>query len=506
MSAGDTLPTIFSDRLARQAAAELHAAWMLVGKDGRIVNAGGDLEHHEIEDARPGDDAADALPLVVGLDFGATGGELPSMKRGGGGFSDVKVFPVTDGAWLLLLDSSERSKQLRGMQQRAHDLELEMRRRGRDAQEATAAPTLTQVVADLGAAVYSLQPDGRFETVGQAPVWLDDLRRRAPALGVTPDAAELTPFLEGFLDEAREFWADGGGADRLRSGPWIETLPDGVEAPFEATALRLDDGSARLVVQLLGASFEQNRDLLQAARSTRLQFDALLKEIDKKELLLYAIVHDLNGPLSSIVASLSLLKDSQLDRDQAKDLIERGARQANKQLDMIKQILEVFSSDIASMEAFESEADKAPEAAACLRAAVETYRPALQDRGLVLDLSIETGGTAPVVGSPDRLERVLGNLLSNALRHSPAGGTVSVSLHDEGETLRFVVEDEGPGVPPALVDDLFDRFIQGRRSKGLAGLGLDFCRTTVKAWGGEVGYEPREPSGSRFWVRLPKAR
>ena len=109
-----------------------------------------------------------------------------------------------------------------------------------------------------------------------------------------------------------------------------------------------------------------------------------------------------------------------------------------------------------------------------------------------------------VSGESSRLDRVLANLLENALRHSPHGSTVTVGLHDEGAMVLTTVDDEGPGIPEALHKHLFQKFVQGKKHSGKIGLGLYFCRMTVEGWGGEIGYSPRETGGTRFWFRLPR--
>jgi K+-sensing histidine kinase KdpD len=76
---------------------------------------------------------------------------------------------------------------------------------------------------------------------------------------------------------------------------------------------------------------------------------------------------------------------------------------------------------------------------------------------------------------------------------------------DEPDARCLAVEDEGSGVPAALVPDLFKKFARGRDPTAGSGLGLYFCRITVESWGGTVGYEPLSGGGSRFWVRLVPA-
>src|SRR5262249_13974818 len=111
-----------------------------------------------------------------------------------------------------------------------------------------------------------------------------------------------------------------------------------------------------------------------------------------------------------------------------------------------------------------------------------------------------------VAGHPDQLGRELHNLLENALRHTPVDSTITVSLKDETQSVHVAIEDQGPGLQPALAGLLFERFRQGERCKGKAGLGLFFCRMTVERWGGQIGHESAENGGARFWFRLPKPK
>ena len=111
-----------------------------------------------------------------------------------------------------------------------------------------------------------------------------------------------------------------------------------------------------------------------------------------------------------------------------------------------------------------------------------------------------------VTGHAEKLERVLYNLLENAVRHTPVGSTVTIRLVDEEGSIRVAVEDQGSGLEPGLADKLFERFRQGERSPGKAGLGLFFCRIMVKRWGGEIGCQPLSSGGAQFWFQLPKPK
>ena len=360
------------------------------------------------------------------------------------------------------------------------------------------------VVADLGTAVYERDESGALRLVGRAPDWMEQLRAadlRGPAPGEQPDPDELSPFLENFLIDAEEFWARRRPGS-LDSGPWCEGGVSGGEWNLEATAVQLQDGTQALVVKRLQDTFAKYEELLQAARSASLEHERLRREVQKKEVLLHCIVHDLKGPLSGIVGGLSLLKRPTLAPDKAAEMIDMGLTLARKQESMIRLVLEVFSNEIQSMEAFETDAAKAPDAVECAEHARRSLEPAYQTKGVTLRYE---GPEAPtrIVGQADRLERVLTNLLENALRYSPAGSTVTIAVRPEEEVVRVSVSDQGRGVSPELRDTLFDKFARDKSRGGVSGLGLYFCRYNRRGVGRNDWLRARR--GRRFGVLVPPA-
>ncbi len=114
-----------------------------------------------------------------------------------------------------------------------------------------------------------------------------------------------------------------------------------------------------------------------------------------------------------------------------------------------------------------------------------------------------------VLADPDRLRQILTNLLSNALRHTPVGGTVQVTGTTEPGRVRLAVTDTGPGIAPDQLSHIFDRFWRAdpsrSRQQGGSGLGLAIVKQWVEAQGGEVGVESEVGRGSSFWFTLPQA-
>jgi signal transduction histidine kinase len=110
-------------------------------------------------------------------------------------------------------------------------------------------------------------------------------------------------------------------------------------------------------------------------------------------------------------------------------------------------------------------------------------------------------------GDPERIHEVLTNLLTNAVRHSPDGGTVTVSARPAPGAIRIEVSDEGPGIPAADIERIFDRFyrVDAARESGSggAGLGLAIARSIVELHGGSIRAEQRIPSGCRIVTELP---
>jgi signal transduction histidine kinase len=127
------------------------------------------------------------------------------------------------------------------------------------------------------------------------------------------------------------------------------------------------------------------------------------------------------------------------------------------------------------------------------------------------DVAVVIAEGPPAAVRADRLalEQILRNLLENALRHTPGGGTVSISVRPEASEVALTVADTGDGIAPEHLPRLFDRFYRADRSRtrrtGGAGLGLAIVKTLVEAHGGTVGVESTVGRGTRFTVRLGAA-
>jgi PAS domain S-box-containing protein len=221
-----------------------------------------------------------------------------------------------------------------------------------------------------------------------------------------------------------------------------------------------------------------------------------------KDDFLSILSHELRTPLTSIIGWTTFLRQQQLDATalRAVDTINRNARTQQR---LTEEILDV--SRIASGKfTFEP---CALELQPVIEAALESIRPVAEARKVRLETSLLSSG-ALVYGDPDRLLQMASNVLSNAFKFTPSGGTVQVKLSREGSSIRFIVSDTGEGIDPKFLPHVFDRFRQANssstRKHGGLGLGLAIVLHIVELHGGTI----RAQSGGRgkgatFVINLP---
>ena len=132
---------------------------------------------------------------------------------------------------------------------------------------------------------------------------------------------------------------------------------------------------------------------------------------------------------------------------------------------------------------------------------LQAFAPAASAAGVTL--TTDTSVDLPILDiDPVRIREVLSNLVANALRHTPAGGTVTIGGSATAATVTLTVRDTGPGIDPALLPHVFDRFVKGAGSRG-SGLGLAIARGLVEAHGGSITVESPAGGGTTFRVELP---
>lgn len=220
------------------------------------------------------------------------------------------------------------------------------------------------------------------------------------------------------------------------------------------------------------------------------------------------VSHELRTPLTSIAGSLGLLAGGAAGPlpEKTSRLIAIAHKNSERLVRLINDLLDIEKIESGKMDFRFSRvslitlADQAIEA----------------NRGLAepLAVTIRHGATATegdVMADPDRLMQVLTNLISNAVKFSPRGSSVTLVLEDRGATLRLNVHDEGPGIPEAFRERIFGKFAQAdasdSRQKGGTGLGLNIAKRIIERHGGRIGFESdTHGGGTTFWIELQKWR
>lgn len=210
------------------------------------------------------------------------------------------------------------------------------------------------------------------------------------------------------------------------------------------------------------------------------------------------IAHDLRTPLSVIAGYAEALADGKLPgTPETYQAMHLQAQHLNR---LIEDLRTLSLADAGQL----SLTRRPVEPRGLLEHTALAYLPAAESRDVAL--TVEGEDVPPVMIDPDRLLQVLGNLVSNALRHTPDGGRVSLSAaRDNGQTL-LRVRDTGPGIPADDLPHIFDRFYRGDKARsddGASGLGLAIARSLVEAHGGRITAENATTGGAVFSVLLP---
>ena len=260
----------------------------------------------------------------------------------------------------------------------------------------------------------------------------------------------------------------GGAARRIAEGDYEARIPR--QGPEEIVSL--------------SDSFNQMAAALEEQERMRREFIA-------------NAAHELRTPLTNLQGYLEGLRDGVIEPDRAtfESLLDEAER-----LVRLSRSLDTLAAGDAGTPTQPIDLDLA----ATIRMAVDLARPAIRAAGLELDVDLPD--TLPARGDPDQLAQVVGNLLQNAVRYTPAGGRVSVKAERRPADVLVSVANSGEGIPAGDLPHVFERFYRVDKSRdrasGGAGIGLAIVRQIVEAAGGAVGAESRDGI-TRFWFSLP---
>ena len=237
-----------------------------------------------------------------------------------------------------------------------------------------------------------------------------------------------------------------------------------------------------------------------------LAFNHMAGELQRQEglrkVMVADIAHELRTPLSVMQVNLEAMKDELLPAS-PEEL--DGLHHEVIRLSRLVEDLRLLSlADSGNLRLHSDLID----VNALVETAVRRMKPQAEAQGVILGATLSSK-PATIIGDEDKLHQVLGNLMSNALRFTPSGKRVEVSVQANRQQVTLQVADEGPGIDPADLPELFERFFKGDRARSRndsgSGLGLSIVKQLVQLHGGQVQANLPESGGLEVAVRLPVA-
>ncbi|HET9496672.1 MAG TPA: ATP-binding protein [Chloroflexia bacterium] len=214
------------------------------------------------------------------------------------------------------------------------------------------------------------------------------------------------------------------------------------------------------------------------------------------------IAHELRTPLSNIRGYLEAMRDGVTRPDAA--LIASLHEEALLLTRLVDDLQQLELADAGQLKLVRQEVDLGD----VIEQAAVASRPAATSKDVSITTEVEPD-LPPADADRERVGQVLRNLLDNAIRHTPEGGSITVAARDTGGELEVSVRDTGPGIPPEHLPNIYERFYRSdssrTRSTGGAGLGLSIARQLVELHGGRIRAESAEGEGSTFYFTLPKS-
>ncbi len=229
------------------------------------------------------------------------------------------------------------------------------------------------------------------------------------------------------------------------------------------------------------------------------------KDLDRlREDMTSMIYHDLRSPLGNIVSSLDMLEDMIPQDETTLSMLTIALNSTGRIQRLVNSLL-----DISRLEAGQQVQDKvAIDPAALIEEALRDVDPSASARNQIIEKQVAIG-LPMILVDVDMIHRVLINLLENAIKFTPVRGRIIIGGRVESaEWVRLWVRDDGPGIPPAEQERIFEKFMRlhGKERPGGLGVGLAFCRLAVNGHGGRIWVESEPQKGATFWLTLPVAR
>lgn len=329
------------------------------------------------------------------------------------------------------------------------------------------------LVEALPVGVIVVEPPGRIRVANAAA---------AKMFGLTADRAIGRALIEGI----RSYELDR----RVTAA-----LNDGVEESADLTFIAATERQLHVTTRSIERAGVREAMVIADDRTRMLELESIRRDFVSN------VSHELRSPLTAIKIMTETLQGG-VDEAAAKEFLDNIAREADRMVALVEDLLDLARLESGKLDLKFASVDMGE----LCREAVATQASRAARNGIRLEAHAPDV-PATIAGDRDKLMQVLVNLLDNALRHTPAGGTVTASVHVRDGATEIEVADTGSGIPSDALPRVFERFYvvdQSRaKSKGGTGLGLAIVKHIVEAHGGTVDAQSDLGRGSVFRCRFP---
>ena len=264
-----------------------------------------------------------------------------------------------------------------------------------------------------------------------------------------------------------------------------------------SVVMRLRDSERRL--------FESNRACQLRAQELD-SLNARLQEMDRtRTQFLRLVTHELRAPVAAIQSYLRLIIEGYVPPENTMDIITKAEQRANDQLDLIADLLDLAHLQDRPAPTVMQRCD----AIQVMRDVLDLMQARMGDKSLTTVLEIPEDAP-PVCGNQEQIKRIWTNLISNAVKYTPDGGRITITVDVDGDYLKASVQDTGIGMSPEEQQHIFEEFYRTERAKEFCrhgtGLGLSIVRGIVEGCGGQLTVQSQVNQGSTFTFTLPLAQ
>ena len=252
-----------------------------------------------------------------------------------------------------------------------------------------------------------------------------------------------------------------------------------------------------------GAPVYETRGVIVGATVILQDVTRLRRFEELKSDLVATVAHEFRTPLTSLRMAVHLCTEQVAGplTDKQAELLHSAREDCDRLQGLIDDLLDMSRIESGRVELF----PLPTEAASLITAAVDEYKAEAEAKGVILNAQVTTPEIS-VLADRERIGHVFSNLIGNAVRYTPKGGSIILDARVANGTVRFTVADTGTGIPKEYQDRIFEKFFQvpDAKTKG-TGLGLYIAKEIVRAHDGEIGVESKPGEGSTFWFTLPRA-